>query len=190
MNDSTLEGLAARLARLERANLRWRRLATASLLGLTLVLLTGQIPSRRAPIDTEQLTVRDTAGRARVLFRTLEDGATVLTVRDEMERDRLAIGVLSSGAPLLSLYDEHRRRRLAVGVFSADASGLHLYGRDGTPRGAMAVGSNDVAALEFNGPDGGARAWVTLDGSNPPRLSVLDAKGTPLIQLPPAVPQR
>lgn len=189
MNAWTLEDLASRLARLERANLRWRRLATVAFLGLTIVLLTGQVQSRSGPIETEQLTIRDASGRVRVLIKPLEDGATVLTFRDELERDRLAIGVLDNGTPMLSLYDEHRRRRLAVGVFSPDASGLHLYGRDGTPRAALAVRPNDFAALEFNGKDGAARALVTLDDSNPPRLSVLDAKGAPLIQLPP-VPQR
>ena len=189
MTDPTLADLASRLARLERANLRWRRLATVAFLGLTLVLLTGQVQSRPGPIETEQLTIRDPSGRVRVLIKPLEDGATVLTFRDELERDRLAIGVLNNGTPVLSFYDEHRRRRLAVGAFSSDTSGLHLYGRDGTPRGALAVRSNDLAALEFIGKDGSARAWVTLDDSNPPRLSVFDAEGAPLVQLPPVPPR-
>ena len=52
MNDPTLEVLASRLARLERASQRWRRLATIAFLGLTVVLLTGQVRSRPAPIET------------------------------------------------------------------------------------------------------------------------------------------
>jgi hypothetical protein len=81
MNDPTLEVLASRLARLERASQRWRRLATVVFLGLTVVLLTGQVRSRPAPIETEQLTIRDASGRVRVFIKALEDGATMLIFR-------------------------------------------------------------------------------------------------------------
>jgi hypothetical protein len=45
-----------------------------------------------------------------------------------------------------------------------------------------------MASLEFS-QDRVARASVTLDESDLPRLSVLDAKGTPLIKLPSGLPK-
>lgn len=75
MNDPTLEDLAVRLARLERVNQRWRRLATAAFLGLTVVLLTGQVRSRPARAsmtlddsDPPRLSVLDAKGALLVQF--------------------------------------------------------------------------------------------------------------------------
>jgi hypothetical protein len=188
MNVSTLEELAARIGQLERENRRWKQVAAMVLLGASIMLLTGQSFSRPALIEAEQLAIRDASGRVRVLIRALGDGPAVLTFRDELERDRVAIGVIDDGTPMLSFYDEHRRRRLALGVFPPAAVGMHLFGRDGTGRSALAIRSNDMAALEFS-QAGVARASVTLDEGDPPRLSVLAAKGTPLIQLPPGLPK-
>lgn len=189
MSDTTLDGLISGLARFDRANRRWRGLATAAVLGLAVVFLTGQIPLRPALLEAEQVTIRDASGRARILIRSLETGAALLTFRDELERDRLALGVLDDGTPVLSLYDEHRRRRLAVGAFSPEVPGVHLYGREGTPRAALVLHSDGLAALEFNGQDGAPRGAVTLDGGDPPRMSILDGRTVPPVAAPPPRPR-
>jgi hypothetical protein len=189
MRDPILDACASRLARLERDNRWWRRLATLAVVGLAMVFLTGQVGFRPASIETEQLAIRDASGRVRVVIRSLDTGAAVLTFRDELERDRLAIGVLDDGTPILSLYDEHRRRRLAVGAFGPDAPGIHLYGREGAARAAFVLRPSDLAALEFNGKDGTPRAALTLDGGDPPRLTVVDPRGASPVPVPPTPPR-
>jgi hypothetical protein len=186
MKQTTVAELAAALARLERTNRRWRQLVTLGLLGLSFVVLTAQASPAPSLLEAEQFVIRDVSGRVRLAIKPLDGGAVVLTFRDELERDRLAVGLLGDGSPILSFYDEHRRRRLAV--LGPESPGLLVFGRDGTTRASLAMHTDDSPALELSGKDSTVRARLGLDEGDRARLSILDAQGEPLLQLPGVTP--
>lgn len=192
--------IAARLARLERENRRFKIAAAAGGLWAAVLLLAAAGPARRgrvvettelrlvdptgAPRGTisadrtgAQLVFRDSAGKARTRLRVGSDGAPSLELLDRMERVRLGMALDRDGAATAHLDDDaaHARVRLST---AADGS-AHVEVSDASKKRAaldvLADGSAGVAVFDAE-ENARMRSGVAEDGS--PAVKLIDADGT------------
>ena len=149
--------IAARLARLERQQRRWRAATGVACLGLAALALMGQKPAGRT-VEAERFVLRDAAGRPRA--ELMLDGESVaLRFKDADGMPRLTVGT-ENGAALIALNEERGKLRAGLVVLPHGAPGLSLYDSGGKPRAELALGRDGAPALTFNDRDGFA-TWKT-----------------------------
>ena len=127
MNESTMNNMEQRLDRLERENLRWRRIGFLVLVVIAAVVLMGQAkPSKVAKvIEAEEIIIRDKNKQIRVSISSLgihvlnaEEVTSVFSDGITLGTRKLRLMVLSntSTGPSLSLVDRQGNIRALLGA--------------------------------------------------------------------------
>jgi len=194
------DDIAARVARLERQNWRFKVGAMTAGLGAALLLLasarsaghvrilqatelrlTDPTGALRGSLSADrtgaQLLLKDSTGKNRARLRVADDGTPRLELLDRMERVRLGMALDRDGAATAHLDDDaaHARIRLST---AGDGS-AHVELSDGAKkRAAMEVLADGSAGLAIFDKEESARvrAGVTDDGS--PAVKLIDGDGT------------
>jgi len=161
MNDEWSLTLARRIERLERAQLRWRRLAVGAVLGLVAVALMGQKPAPRT-VEAERFVLRDAAGRVRAELGVESEQSVALRFRDADTMPRLSIGT-ENGASVLVLNEQGGKVRAGLVTLSHGAPALTLYDPNGKNRAELALTREGAPALTILDRDG-FLAWRTPNG--------------------------
>jgi hypothetical protein len=108
MSDQILDGLTARIEKLERQN-RWLRRAGVAAVALGLCGGAAAQTLKSAPVVADRFTLVDTMDRARAVLDNrlgTASSSPVLTFFDEQGKPRLRLGLGPRGA-LLETIDEH-----------------------------------------------------------------------------------
>lgn len=150
--------LARRVERLERAQRRWRRLATGMALSLAAVALMGQKPAPRV-VEAERFILRDAAGRARAELVVDGEQSVALRFKDADSMPRLSLGT-ENGAALLVLNEQGGRVRAGLVTLSHGAPALTFYDGNGKNRAELALTREGTPALTITDRDG-FLAWKT-----------------------------
>jgi hypothetical protein len=150
--------LARRVERLERAQRRWRRLATGAVLGLVAVALMGQKPAPRV-VEAERFILRDAAGRARAELVVDGEQSVALRFKDADSMPRLSLGT-ENGAAVLVLNEQGGRVRAGLVTLSHGAPALTFYDSNGKNRAELALTREGAPALTITDRDG-FLAWKT-----------------------------
>jgi hypothetical protein len=191
--------IAARVARLETANRRFRIAATAAALVAGAALLAAARPARvriveatefrlidatgtpRGTISADrsgaQLLLKDATGKGRARLRVADDGTPRLELLDRTERPRLGLALDKDGAAAVHLDDDAARARVRLAT-AADGS-AHVEVSDGTKkRAALDVDADGTAGAAVFDGDGTARVRAGLSGEAAPAVKLIDADGT------------
>ena len=194
--------LEQRLARLERANRRMKRIGALVLLMAAVVLLSGQAKGNDLQdLVVGSLTLKDKDGKTRARLRALADGSVALALFDKDGNARAMLFVAADGSPDLTLSDKAGKTRahLVVGVDGSPV--LALSDKDGKVRASLYVGvassgpgwpHTGSPGLDLYDKDGQTRATLGVSMVDrllaPVRtegtLTLFDAKGNVLWQEP------
>jgi hypothetical protein len=158
MTEVTDLELARRVEQLERAQRRWRRLATGAALGLVAVALMGQKPAPRVVV-AERFILRDAAGRARAELVVDGEQSVALRFKDADSMPRLSLGT-ENGAAVLVLNEQGGRVRAGLVTLSHGAPALTFYDSNGKNRAELALTREGAPALTITDRDG-FLAWKT-----------------------------
>jgi hypothetical protein len=161
MNDITDLTLAHRVAQLERAQRRWRRLAMGAVVGLMGVVLMGQKPAPRI-VEAERFILRDAAGRIRAELGVDAEQSVALRFRDADSMPRLSVGT-ENGASVLVLNEQGGKVRAGLVTLSHGAPALTLYDPSGKNRAELSLTREGAPALTILDRDG-FLAWKTPSG--------------------------
>ena len=153
-----LEIITRRLARLERANRRWKGLIV---LGLTLV---GILPLLGAGKHDETTVANEIQARA-----------FVLVDRDGTPLARL--GVLPHGVWGLGFYDQGKKSRIVLSVDSEGTSALSLLSKDGKGGMLLSASGNGTTSLRFVDTQWKTRATLATWPDGSPFLQLADREG-------------
>ena len=146
--------LEQRLARLERANRRMKRIGALVLVVAAAALLSGAAQGKELPhLEVASLTVKDQDGDVRAKLSPLETGAS------------------------LNLYDKGGKTQAEFRTVADVGSGLILAGKDGV-QATLTVGAGS-SALDLYDKDGKVRAGLTVLGDGSPSLLLFDKEETP-----------
>lgn len=154
--NAELEALSQRLERLERANWRWQRLASAALAVLAIAVLLGATASKKAKspaeVRAQRLVLVDKADQTRAELRLVSDDQPALVLADTGGNHRLMLTLSKYGEPTLSFADAGGTRRL---LLSLDLYGtvLRLTDDAGNPRATLVVPSAGEPELELLSKD-------------------------------------
>ena len=196
---SGIDGITGRLARLERSNRRWKLLATSALALLGLVLFLGARGTTGQPA-AEELRARafvlvDEQGVTLARLGRLPHGALGLGFYDDGRRSRILLSVNEDGASSLSLFSENGRSGALLGASRTGGASLRLLDANWKNRATVATWPNGSPFLRFadhNGRDrillGSTELKVTPSGElverSAPRVLFFDADESILWQAP------
>jgi len=192
--------VAARLARVERENRRFKATGLALLAGAGIFLLIAARPAARTRIvEATELRLMDSTGALRGSMTADRTGAQLL-LKDSTGKNRVRLRVADDGTPRVELLDRSERVRLGMALdrdggalahFDDDAAHPRLKlssGADGSARIELSDAAKKRAALSIEG-DGVVglavfdadenvklRSGVTADGA--PAVKLIDADGT------------
>lgn len=158
MTESVDRAILQRVERLERAQRRWRRLASGAAVGLLAVGLMGQKPAPRT-VEAERFVLRDAAGRARAELVVDGEQSVALRFKDADSMPRLSIGT-ENGAAVLVLNEQGGRVRAGLVTLSHGAPALTFYDNNGRNRAELALTREGAPALTITDRDG-FLAWKT-----------------------------
>jgi hypothetical protein len=149
MGDERLEMLVRRVAGLERSARRWRRAATAVMLGAVALTTMGYAIPKGQIVEAQKFVLKDSQGRVRVelggdsdtsialrfkdaagsprVTLGLEDETAVLVLGDKSGRPRAGLVTLAQGAPGLTFYDATGRARAELGLARDGEPGVALF---------------------------------------------------------------
>jgi hypothetical protein len=156
MHEPSWEALTLRVDRLEAENRCWKRLASATLLLASLLVVFGATAGKRVQSPTElrgqRLALVDKAARVRAELTMSSDNQPSLILMDGAGKPRLTLALAKYSEPLLSLTDAGGTRRI---VLSLDLYGgmLRLADDTGNPRAALVVPAKGDPDLELLGKD-------------------------------------
>ena len=156
--DEAVELTIARVARLERAQRRWRRLAAGAVLGLAAVARMGQKPAPRVG-EAERFLLKDAAGRTRAELVVDGEQSVALRFRDADTMPRLSIGT-ENGASVVVLNEQGGRVRAGLVTLPQGSPALTFYDSNGKTRAELALAREGAPALTFTDRDG-FLAWKT-----------------------------
>ena len=123
-----LEGLATRIAKLERQIHRLKSGLGVALLILAAVVLWDNYDT--SPIKTEGVSIVDREGRMRIFLSAPAEGGPMMGFSDAEGRTRIGMSAIH-GWPSLSFYDEHGRPRSSLS-FDAAGPSLIFHEKDAT----------------------------------------------------------
>ncbi len=187
--------LEQRLARLERANRRMKRIGALVLVVAAAVVLSGAAMRKYRHLEVGSLTLKDKAGKVRATLAAEADGAVALALYGRDGKPRARLSALPDGSPGLLLYDKAGETRAVLSVFENSAA-LLLFDKDGKPRATLGVDADGrEVGLGLYDKDGETRAvlGVTTRVDKPTgvktktaesALTLFDAKGDVLWQSP------
>ena len=115
-----LEGMARRVAKLEREARLWRWLAGIALLAGGVAILTGGTAddksiARFRQVDTGHLVLRDPDGQMRAWLGIAEGGPRLIFF-DQQGQQRLGVGMTRQSEPALGIFDVGQNERVVLGV--------------------------------------------------------------------------
>ena len=177
--ESLVEGMSARLERVERQNRSLKRLNVAILVGCLLVLAAGAWrPEAAKTIEAESLILRDKEGKIRAtLSPGLGDNAS-LVLLDQNQMPRLMAGLMKDGDPFISLKGAQGKNRASLIANSKnDSSSFQLSDDEGKPRATMSLLSDGTPSLVLSDRDGRQKADLSLTKDGHPKLSLMDSDG-------------
>jgi hypothetical protein len=147
-----------RLACLELAQRRWRRLAAGAMIALTGVMLMGQKPAPRV-VEAERFVLRDAAGRVRAELGMDTEQSVTLRFKDGDSMPRLSVGT-ENGAAVVVLNEQGGKVRAGLVTLPHGAPALTLYDTNGKNRAELALTREGAPALTILDRDG-FLAWKT-----------------------------
>lgn len=172
MRESSLDGLHARLERLEREIGWWRRVGVATLAGLGLFgAIAATVTTNPDEVKTRRLVITDGEGRGRALFTVDESDRTRLTLNDRDAATTADLTVTPGQSAALSLGRAGTQAQLAAagetgqvsvtargqrGWLVADPTGSSLaLGNDpGKPQVTVATSPTQSPSLQLSDRDG------------------------------------
>jgi hypothetical protein len=180
MDKIPLEVLSARLENWERERRQLLALVVVAMticLGLTVY---GSVRGLRArSVDTENLVVRDRAGKVRAQLATTPGGQPCLSLFDSMGRDQIALCGTSDDTATLYLYD-HGQVRMAM-MTSTGTAAVRLYDRNHDSSTGLYMSTDSTTGLTFRNGSHQLDMGVQPDGHAGVRLS--DAGGQDVTRL-------
>ncbi|HET9795378.1 MAG TPA: hypothetical protein VFS34_13060 [Thermoanaerobaculia bacterium] len=192
--------IAARVARLERENRRFRSAAAAGALVVAAALLAGARPAGHARIveATEfrlkdstgalrgsisadrtgaQLLLKDATGKSRARLRVADDGTPRFELLDRMERPRLGLALDKDGAATAHLDDDAARARVRLST-AADGSAAVEISDAAKKRTGLEVLADGTAGLAVFDAEENARVRAAVASDGSPAVKLIDADGT------------
>jgi hypothetical protein len=139
-----------RLLNLERQNRRLKQLGAIAAIGVTLVLVMGQVPSKKT-VEANEFVLRDANAKARALLTIVNDNADLI-LYDAMDKGRMELKVDSVGGASLNLFNAQGSSIAALS--GGDASVLHLGITGGEEHLLAAVAPGVVPSLILSDKDG------------------------------------
>jgi hypothetical protein len=156
MDELAFAVLAQRVEQLERANRRWKRLASVTFTVLGIVVLLGATASKKAKSPAALLAPRivlvDKAEKGRAELTMMADNEPGLMLVDESGKPRLLLSLTQYGEPMLSLADAGGTRRIVLGL-DLYGSLLRFSDEAGRLRAALMVPAEGEPQLELLGKD-------------------------------------
>jgi hypothetical protein len=148
--ETALEEVRGRLAKLEKQNRRLKRLGAAALVAAASLALLGQAPAKRT-VEANEFILKDAGGkvRARLAFC---DNAPCLVLLDTNANARATLDITGLTANRLFLIDLKGETWGALGMLEAGPS-FSLFGRNGKEQAALrlAAGEPALALSDANG---------------------------------------
>ena len=174
MNESGLDILVKRVARLERQNSRYKRVGIVAFLAISTVTLMGQIPVNQE-VRAQKFALYDATGKNRAMLFT-RDGQTILAMADKDGEPRMTLVVAADGTPALGLFDKGDKLRAGLAV-EKGSSRLALYPKETEkPRVLLTVDANGATRLGLIDKNQSPR--IVLGGSGEEwGVGVFDSKG-------------
>jgi hypothetical protein len=152
------EELHRRISKLENQNFRFKQLGGAVLIGIVLLLVMGQAPSKKT-IEANEFVLRDANAKARALLTIVNDNADLI-LYDAMDQGRMELKVDSVGGASLNLFNAQGTSIAALS--GGDASVLRLGIAGGVEQLLAAVTPGKVPSLILSDKDG----FVTTVGGS------------------------
>lgn len=179
----TLDRLASRLTRLERAHRRRGWLNVVLMIGFAgsiavsgAIILDPTLVRGLTDIGSEvrarRFILEDRQGGLRGLWELDEEGTVRLSIHDASGHPRMNLAVLEDGAPGISFSDETERRRVVLGLLPDKTSTLVFADDGGVPRAVLGVSSQGSANLLFADDKGVGRVSMGLDASGAGNLTL------------------
>ena len=174
MRESSLDGLHARLERLEREIGWWRRVGVAALAGVGLFgAIAATVTTNPDEVKTRRLVITDGEGRGRALFTVDENDRTRLTLSDRDAATTADLTVTPGQSAALSLGRAgaqaqargrgrdrpglgHRPRARGWLVADPTGSSLALGNDPGKPQITVATSPTQSPSLQLSDRDGNA----------------------------------
>ena len=129
-----------RLARLERANRRMKRIGALVLLMAAVVLLSGAAKGKDLQhLEVGSLTLKDTDGKVRASLTVNVIGSVRLVLSDKAGKTRAGLYVGVDGSPALVLYDKGRRTLFAATLGVATTVDKRTGAKTKTTAGALTL---------------------------------------------------
>jgi hypothetical protein len=175
-----LNGVVARLERVERENRRLKRAIVLALVIVGAIFVMGQAQGTKT-IDATQFNVRDPRGRVRGTFGTFE-GLTQLTLYgpEGPQSGNPAASMISIGngkqGPYVIFTDGKGKTRLDLVLDRDDEPGLRLYNREAEEIAALSASGNsaDLGLGRVGGPE---QFEVSVGPDFAPHLVLSDKAG-------------
>jgi len=174
-----IESLVARVARLEHAAGRRRRLAGALATAATALVLMGQVLPGGRLLEGEGLVLRDPGGHERVVVRIDESGAT-LSMRAPSGEELATLASGAGGTTTLRLAERGGKGGIELAVRFDGSVEAALLDRGGTRRAALDL-VGFIPTLRLAGLRGSASLSVPGDG---PQVLLLDEKERAVFRAP------
>jgi hypothetical protein len=174
MREPSLDGLHARLQRLEREVGWWRRVGVAALAGVGLVgAVAATVTTNPDEVKTRRLVITDGAGRGRAILTVDESDRTRLSLTDRDgatnadltvtpgQSAALSVGRAGAQAQLAAVGEAGQLSVAARGqrgwiVASPSGSSLALGNDPGKPQVSVATSPTQSPALQLSDRDGNA----------------------------------
>lgn len=163
-----LDLLAARCRRLQAA--------VCGLAAVVAVLVAGGADAlqRFKSIETEQLVLRDAAGKKRGWLGVGEDGNARLSIFDKQEKELVMLGVAPEGGTILYLTGPPGERAVTVGVDGEGTPRVELVG-DEKGGASLLYHPKFESGLFLRDKEGRSRLTTSLASSGSPQLFFNDA---------------
>jgi hypothetical protein len=146
-NGNMTGDLAARVARLERANRRLMGGVVMLALGSACIVAIGVAAPAPKSIEAEQFIVRGPDGKLRGWVGLNENGWSGFAFMDPTGTRRASLAIQGDKDVTLQLNDSRERNRVVLGVKPNDSASLHTYGGREVAVGSNADGESGIFIL-------------------------------------------
>lgn len=179
MNEPSLDGLHARLARLEREVGWWRRIGVVALACAGLAgAMAATVTSNPDEVKTRRLVITDGEGRGRALFTVDESDRTRLSLADRDSTTTADLTVIPGQSAALSVGRAGARAQLAAagdnGQLSVEAQGQRGW----------VVAAPSGASLGLGQDLGRPQVSLATSATLSPSLQISDRDGTAVWRAP------
>lgn len=179
MREPSLDGLHARLDRLEREVGWWRRVGVAALAGVGLVgVVAATVTTNPDEVKTRRLIITDGDGRARAMFTVDESDRTRLTMNDRDSTTSADLTVSPGQSAALSVSRAGAQAQLAATGDNGQVS-VGTRGQQG-----WLVAAPTGASLGLGNDPSRPQASIAISPSAAPSLLLSDRAGATMWKAP------